>query len=150
AWVDPGVPRWHAWRWVFYLGLGLSTLVKGIGFGAALVGVTVALVLAWDRDLRTLRRLWSPAGCLLALLLAVAWPALVLRRHPEALGFWTWHLAGRWAERPEHFASGPWWQYGPALLGHILPWTPLALVGAGRSLARAFGRRDGGSPSPDA
>ena len=66
----------------------------------------------------------------------------MLLRHPSALGFWTWHLAGRLAERPEHFASGPWWQYGPALLGHLLPWTPLALVGAGRSLVRAVRRRD--------
>ena len=139
-------PRWRVWRRVFWLGLGLSALIKGIGFGAALVGVTVALVLAWDRDLRTLRRLTLGRGAAvdwaLAGLLALAWPVLVLLRHPEALGFWTWHLAGRLAERPEHFASGPWWQYGPALLGHILPWTPLALVGAGRSLTRAVRRRD--------
>jgi 4-amino-4-deoxy-L-arabinose transferase-like glycosyltransferase len=134
-------PR-RRWRRLFYLGLGLSALVKGIGFGAALVGVTVVLVLAWDRDHRTLRRLVSPGDWLVAGLLALGWPALVLLRHPEALEFWAWHLTGRLAERPEHFASGPWWQYGPALLGHILPWTPLAVVAAGRSLARAIGRRD--------
>ena len=106
----------------------------------------VALVLAWDRDLRTFRRLALGRGAagdlVLAGLLAPGLARLVLLRHPEALGFWTWHLAGRLAERPEHFASGPWWQYGPALLGQILPWTPLALVGAGRSLARAVRSRD--------
>jgi hypothetical protein len=80
-----------------------------------------------------------------AALLALAWPALVLLRHPSALGLWTFHVAGRLAERPEHFASGPWWQYGPALLGQVLPWTPLALVGAGRSLARALRRRNAGT-----
>jgi hypothetical protein len=126
---------------VFWLGLGLSTLIKGIGFGAALVGVTVVLVLMWDRDLRTLRRLVLDRGAacdwVMAGLLAAAWPALVLLRHPQALGFWAWHVTGRLADRPEHFASGPWWQYGPALLGQLLPWTPLALVGAGRSLVRA-------------
>ncbi len=139
-------PRWRGWRRAFWLGLGLSALIKGIGFGAALVGVTVVLVLVWDRDLRTLRRLALSRGAAgdlaLAGLVALAWPALVLLRHPQALGFWTWHLAGRLAERPEHFASGPWWQYGPALLGQVLPWTPLALVGAGRSLRRAVHRRD--------
>jgi 4-amino-4-deoxy-L-arabinose transferase-like glycosyltransferase len=134
--VDEG--RAVTWRRAFTLGLGLTALVKGIGFGAALVGVTVLLVLAWDRDGRTLRRLVAPRDWTLAGLLALTWPALVLLRHPSALGFWTWHLAGRLAERPEHFASGPWWQYGPALLGQLLPWTPLALVGAGRSLARVL------------
>jgi hypothetical protein len=136
--------RW--WRRVFWLGLGLSTLIKGIGFGAALVGVTVVLVLVWDRDLRTLRRLVLGRGVVcdgtVAGLLALAWPALVLLRHPRALGFWAWHLTGRLADRPEHFASGPWWQYGPALLGQLLPWTPLALVGAGHSLVRALRRED--------
>jgi 4-amino-4-deoxy-L-arabinose transferase-like glycosyltransferase len=135
--------RRRRWRRAFFVGLGLTALAKGLGFGAALAGVTVALVLAWDRDLPTLRRLGPGSGSgsagdwALAGLLALAWPALVLPRHPSALGFWTWHVAGRLAERPEHFASGPWWQYGPALLLQVLPWTPLALVGAGRSLARA-------------
>jgi 4-amino-4-deoxy-L-arabinose transferase-like glycosyltransferase len=134
----PAHRRIRFWRRLFFVGLGLTALIKGIGFGAILVGITVVLVLAWDRDGRTLRRLLSPCDWLLASLLALTWPVLVLLRHPAALGFWTWHLAGRLAERPEHFASGPWWQYGPALLGQVLPWTPLALVGAGRSLARAL------------
>jgi 4-amino-4-deoxy-L-arabinose transferase-like glycosyltransferase len=139
--------RWRRWRRAFWVGLGLTALVKGLGFGAALVGVTVASVLAWDRDRPSLRRLSAPGSLgdwAWAGLLALAWPVLVLLRHPSALGFWTWHLAGRLAERPEHFASGPWWQYGPALLGQVLPWTPLALLGAGRSLARAVRPRAGG------
>lgn len=133
----------RAWRRLFWVGLGLTALVKGIGFGAALVGVTVALVIAWDRDAATLRRLRSPRGWALTGLLALSWPALVVLRHPQALGLWTFHVAGRLAERPEHFAGGPWWQYGPAILVQVLPWTPLALVGAARSLARAVRHRDG-------
>ena len=120
---------------MFWLGLGLSALIKGIGFGAALVGVTVALVLAWDRDLRTLRRLTLGRGRRSTGPWRVSWRwpgrSWCCSAIPRRLGFWTWHVAGRLAERPEHFASGPWWQYGPALLGQILPWTPLALVGAG-------------------
>jgi 4-amino-4-deoxy-L-arabinose transferase-like glycosyltransferase len=144
--IEADPVRWRGWRQAFWIALGLSTLLKGIGFGAVLVGVTVALVLVWDHDRRTLRRLVVEQGAvrewILALLLALAWPSLVLCRYPQALGFWTWHVTGRLAERPEHFASGPWWQYGPALLGQLLPWTPLALMGAGRSLARAVRRRD--------
>jgi 4-amino-4-deoxy-L-arabinose transferase-like glycosyltransferase len=139
--------RRHAWRRAFLAGLGLSALIKGVGFGAALLGVTVASVLIWGRDGATLRRLLSREALgdwALSALLALAWPALVLWRHPEALGFWAWHMAGRLGERPEHFASGPWWQYGPALLGQALPWTPLALVGACRSLPRAFRSTDRG------
>jgi 4-amino-4-deoxy-L-arabinose transferase-like glycosyltransferase len=133
------------WRRLFWLGLGLSTLLKGIGFGAALVGVTVVLVLAWDRDHRTLRRLLYERGVwgvwVLAGVLALVWPVLVSLRHPQAFRFWIWHVTGRLAEHPEHFASGPWWQYEPALLGQLLPWTPLALIGAGRSLVQTV-RRD--------
>ncbi len=39
-------------RWVFFALLGLSSLLKGVGFGAALILATVFSVLAWDRDQR--------------------------------------------------------------------------------------------------
>ena len=126
------------------VGLGLTALAKGVGFGAALVGVAVVLVLAWDRDRRALRRLRSargggpgPGGSPGA---GLAGPGAAPA--PAALGLWAWHVADRLAERPEQFAGEPWWEYGPALLGQVLPWTPLALAGAGRSLARAVRRRD--------
>ena len=126
----------------FWLGLGLSALVKGIGFGAALVGVTVVLVAGvGPRPAGRSAGCCSGAGCRSTGRWRRRWPwpgrPWCCSGIPSALGFWTWHLAGRLAERPEHFASGPWWQYGPALLGQVLPWTPLALVGAGRSLVRA-------------
>ncbi len=55
------------WRWAFFAGLGLTSLAKGIGFGAVMVGASVALVVAWDRDREALRRLrfwpgWALAG----------------------------------------------------------------------------------------
>ena len=133
-----------AWRWAFFGGLGLTALAKGIGFGAVLLAAVLVLVLLWDRDLATFRRLRFAPGWVLAGALALTWPVLVVWRHPAALSLWTLHVAGRFAARPEHFASGPWWQSGPALLGQVLPWTPLALAGAARSLARAVRRRDGG------
>ena len=133
------------WRWAFFAGLGLTALAKGIGFGAVMVGASVALIVAWDRDREALRRLRFWPGWALAATVALTWPVLTALRHPSVLGLWTLHVTDRLASRPEHFAGGPWWQYGPALLVQALPWTPLALLGAGPSLVRAFaGRGRGG------
>jgi 4-amino-4-deoxy-L-arabinose transferase-like glycosyltransferase len=133
------------WRWAFFAALGGSALAKGIGFGGVLVAAAVALVVVWDRDRRTVRRLRFGPGWVLAGVLALAWPAAVLVQYPAALRLWSLHVLDRLAARPEHFASGPWWQYGPALLYQALPWTPLALVGAWRSLGRSVtGRGRGG------
>jgi len=128
------------WRWAFFALLGLTSLAKGIGFGAALLAAGAVATWAWDRDRRLLRALAWPVGWALSALIALAWPALVLARHPEALGLWTLHVADRLADRPEHFAgSSPWWFYGPMALGLALPWTPLAIAGAWRSARRAAG-----------
>jgi 4-amino-4-deoxy-L-arabinose transferase-like glycosyltransferase len=131
------------WRWIFFIGLGLSSLVKGIGFGAVLIVATVMLVLCWDRDRATLRPLTSVRGWVVAGILAFAWPVLVLVRYPSALGLWVLHVSDRLAAQPEHFAGSPWWQYGPAVLLQVLPWTPFALLAAGRSIPRAVDHRGG-------
>jgi 4-amino-4-deoxy-L-arabinose transferase-like glycosyltransferase len=131
------------WRWAFFALLGGTALVKGILFGGVLVGATVVAVLAWDRDREASWALTSVRGWLLAALLTLAWPAVVLVRHPEALGLWTLHVVDRFAARPQHFAGEPWWSYVLSPLGQVLPWTPLALAGAGPSLARAVRDRGG-------
>lgn len=132
--------RW-AWRAAFFGLLGVSALVKGIGFGAALAGASVGLALAWDRDRAACRRLAWGVGAVGAALLALVWPALVAQRYPQALGLWTMHVADRVSAKPEHFAGGsPWWGYVPALLLQTMPWTPLAVGGAVRSLGRACRR----------
>jgi hypothetical protein len=71
---------------------------------------------------------------------------VVAARHPSVLGLWFLHVSDRMAANPEHFTGKqPWWHYGPALLVQVLPWTPLALWGAWRSLPRALhGGRGGG------
>ena len=138
----PSVPREApaAWRWAFFAALGATALVKGLGFGAVLVGSAVATVLIWDRDRRAIRDLMSPKGWALAGVLALTWPALVAIRLPSAVSLWALHVTDRLASHPEHFIGGPWWQYGPAILGQALPWTPLALLGAWPSLLRTVGR----------
>jgi 4-amino-4-deoxy-L-arabinose transferase-like glycosyltransferase len=134
--MDPGAGR-RPWRWFFFALLGLTSLAKGIGFGAVLVGAVVVLVLVWDRDRPLLRALAFPPGWILAAFLTLAWPLLVLVRHPRALWIWVLHVADRLASKPEHFGGETWWQYAPSLLWQVLPWTPLALLGAWSSLRRA-------------
>ncbi len=133
-----------AWRWAFFGLLGLTSLVKGVGFGAALVISAALAVGLWDRDRSLLKGALTARGWALAAALALAWPALAAWRHPEALRLWTLHVSDRLASHPEHFIGGPWYQYGPAILLQALPWTPLALVGAWPSLRRAIRTRGGG------
>ena len=145
--VDPGptpVEVSHAWRWAFFAGLGAMSLVKGLGFGAVLTGSAILAVLAWDRDRATARALIHPGGWALAGVLALSWPVLVAIRLPSAVSLWALHVTDRMASHPEVFIGGPWWQYGPAVLGQALPWTPLAIVGAWPSLRRAIGGRGRG------
>ena len=141
---DPvGATPSPAWRWAFFGLLGATSLVKGLGFGAVLAGSAMATVLIWDRDRSAIGALMSRKGWALAGALAMTWPVLVALRLPSAVSLWALHVTDRLAEHPEHFIGGPWWQYGPAVLGQALPWTPLALAGAWPSLLRASGRRGG-------
>ena len=142
---EPEGPR--RWRWGFFVGLGLTALAKGIGFGAALVLSVLALVAVWERGGKGIRRLGFAWGWAVAALIGGLWPLLVVCWEPRALELWTLHFRDRLASQPTHFAGGPWWLYAPALLEQSLPWTPLALVGAWRSFRRA--REPGLAGEPD-
>jgi hypothetical protein len=135
--------RWHLWRWAFLVLLGVTALVKGIGFGAVLILAVVAGMLLWQRDLVSLRRLHLPAGWTLAAVISLSWPLFMVARHGYgALSLWTMHVSDRLIRHqgPGPFAGEPWWEYVPGLLGQALPWTPLALAGAWWSLGRAVKR----------
>ena len=133
-----------AWLWAFWSLLGLLGLAKGTGFGAALAIPAIVAVLVWDRDGAAIRRFWSIRGLTLVLVLTLAWPLAVAIQHPSAISLWTLHVTDRLASHPEHFSGGPRWQYLPAVLLQVLPWTPLAILGAGPSLVRALRERRGG------
>ncbi len=133
----PGA-RWRRARWAFFVLLGLTALVKGIGFGAALILAAVAVAIVWRRDRVGSRRLVFPAGAATALVLTIAWPLAMIARHGSgALALWTMHVADRLAAHPMAFAGERWWEYVPGLLIQAMPWTPLAAVGAWHSLRRA-------------
>ncbi len=78
-----------ALRWLpilFYLGAGLSFLLKGVGIAFILAGVAAFIVwsAAEGRDWRRcLRFLLSPAGLLLLAVLLVAWPAAAWHADPN-------------------------------------------------------------------
>jgi 4-amino-4-deoxy-L-arabinose transferase-like glycosyltransferase len=135
---DTAGGRWRAARWTFFVLLGLTSLVKGIGFGAALLAAAVAVAIVWRRDRVGLRRLMFPAGAATALVLSIAWPLAMIARHGTgALELWTMHVTDRLAAHPMAFAGERWWEYVPGLLLQAMPWTPLALAGAWPSLRRA-------------
>jgi 4-amino-4-deoxy-L-arabinose transferase-like glycosyltransferase len=133
---------WCRWCWAFLIFLGMSALVKGIGFGVVLILAVAGGILIWQRDGAALRRLWIPAGWILAAILALAWPLFMLAQHGQAaLSLWTTHVWARLIrqEGPGPFAGESWSEYIAALLAQGLPWTPLVLAGAWHSLGRALG-----------
>ena len=127
----------------FFSLVGLSCLVKGIGFGTTLIFAAVAVVLLWDRDRNTARALLSVPGWLILLIIGGTWPILVLIRHSSAFSWWILHVSDRFAVKPAHFAGEAAWAFAIAPLGLTLPWTPLAIWGAIRSLVRALRDRGG-------
>ena len=124
--------------------LGLTALAKGVGFGAVLIGSVVVVMTLWDRDLLMFRKLWFTRGWIVAAVLGLTWPVLVALRHPSALGLWALHVTDRFASKPEYFIGTPWWQFMTTLVGQLLPWLPLAVVGAYRSVGRTITGRGGG------
>jgi hypothetical protein len=140
-----GLVSWRFWRWAFFGLLGVTTLVKGTGFGAALALSVVATVLLWDRDRVTRGRLLFPAGWIMVAVLVLAWPLAMIVEHGfKVVGLWAMHITARIGGQTGHgpFAGESWREYGLNILAQALPWMPLAVVGAWWSLGRALrGRR---------
>jgi hypothetical protein len=131
--------RFEVARWAFFVLLGASALVKGVGYGAVLIVTVATVVLVWDRDREKIRRFWFPAGWALAVVLALAWPLWMVVEHGTgAIALWTMHLSNRLVAQqgPGPFASESWWEYVTGIVGQALPWSPWALLGAWQSLCR--------------
>ena len=73
--------QWRLARWAFFVLLGATSLVKGIGFGAVLILAVVAATVLWQRDRTAMHRLRFPAGWLVAAALALGWPLAMVVRH---------------------------------------------------------------------
>ncbi|WP_165071442.1 ArnT family glycosyltransferase [Paludisphaera rhizosphaerae] len=136
---DDDEPNSRGWRWAFFLLLGLMSLVKGIGFGAAMAGAASVATLLWDGRLGGWRRFVHPAGWLVATLLTFAWPLLMLRQHGEgAASLWFMHVADRLGPQVGHgfFAGEKPGEYLVSLLAQGMPWVPLAILGGWLSIRR--------------
>ena len=131
-------------RWTFFVLLGMTSLVKGIGFGAVLILAVVAGTLAWQRNGTTVRLLKFRAGWVVAVVITATWPVLIVVEYGgKAVALWTMHVADRLAGQngPGPFAGESWWEYTLGVVGQALPWVPFAFVGAWDSLCRAVRRQ---------
>lgn len=129
--------------------LGLGILAKG-PVAPALYAATLGLFLLWQRDLRRLLRLATPAGLVALAVLGLGWYALAWAGWGDA--FVQQHLIGRYARNlAGGLASGgsyspkPWYHhaffYPQHLPGVVWPWTPFAAVALWQ-LWRGGGLRD--------
>ena len=144
---DATAAGWRRARWAFFVLLGLTSLVKGIGFGAVLILAVVAVAILWRRDGAAMRRLMFPAGAIGG---AVAVDRLADARWSCGMvpvrwrsGRCTWPTA--WPPIRPRSPASPGGSTRSGLLIQAMPWTPLACVGAWHSLRRAVaGGRGGG------
>src|SRR5262249_44448643 len=105
---------WQVWRWIFFGLLGITSLVKGPGFGAALTLSVLGTVLFWDRDRTAWRRLRFPAGWILAAFLTLAWPLAMIADHGfRVVRLWLLHISQRVGTPTGHglFAGESWMEY---------------------------------------
>lgn len=137
---------WRGWATAgFFIVLGLTNLVKGIGFGMAIVLAPIFIWLALDALARwwagqpqaQLKHwLWLP-GVILTSLIALAWPVAAIWREPGALDVWWFDLAGR-VTGDYTAINEPWWYYARHLPEITAPWIlllPLALILTGLAIA---------------
>ena len=123
---------------LFFVVIGLSNMVKGLFFGAAMTLLPIGAYLLWNRDWRGIRRyLWLWGG-LLAGALALAWPLYANSIDPTARSIWFQDIGGRSAGA---LVPKPIYYYLLQLPWEIAPWTPFALGGLWVLRRNALGGR---------
>ena len=103
---------------------GLAVLTKG-PVGLVLPGATALLLLAWERDLRFLRRpAWLAGGAAFLLVGAPWFLAVGAAGHPEWLQeFFLRQNVTRFLDPFDH--ARPWYYYGRRFLSDLFPWSLL-------------------------
>ena len=110
----------------FFALLGATNLAKGMLFGTAMAAIPIAGYLLWNRSRPQIQRYFWFWGFLIAAAVALAWPAVVISRHPDILQLWKEHYFGRLTQG---YLREPWWYYAAYVPYVILPWTLPALIG---------------------
>jgi 4-amino-4-deoxy-L-arabinose transferase-like glycosyltransferase len=138
--------RWQSIGWasspprhlglLFWALVGTSNMAKGLGFGPVLILAPCVAYLALQRDRAAWRRMISWPGFALALIIAVAWPALIALRAPHALELWRGEIGKRAAGAADY--EQPWYYYVTTAPWQLLPWTPALLLAIKPSLKRAW------------
>ena len=123
---DGGQPSGRPWLLLFYAGMALATLSKGL-VGVVLPGGIAVLHLLFARRWRDLPRLFPPLGIVLYLVLTVPWFWAVCRANPDFFDFFfiREHLL-RYLTRV-HGRHEPFWFFVPILLAALVPWTGMLL-----------------------
>ena len=129
--------RWAAV--LFWSLVGLTNLLKGLLFGAAMILGPCAVWLVLRRDRVAWRRVFSPLGIVLAVGLVIVWPIAILSREPAALDLLNAEIRRRLSGT---FTWNPWWYYLTTPLWQLLPWTLFLFAGSAPSFVRAFRDRD--------
>ena len=141
--VEPSLPtRWYDGPTAFFVLLGLTQMVKGPLFGAAIALLPCLGFAALQRRWSAWKWFFSWPGLLLFVVISTAWPAAILLRYPEAWWLWKLHTFGRFGD--QCLNPHPWWYYASTIPWQLLPWTPLILLALPGSWRRA--RSNAASP----
>ena len=116
--------------------LGLATFAKG-PVGPALFGATFGLFLVWQRELRKLIGLCTPAGIVAFVVLGLGWYAVAWAGwgdtfvHEHLVGRYVRNLVGGLASGGQ-YSRRPWYYhlffYPQHLPAEVWPWTPLVAL----------------------
>jgi 4-amino-4-deoxy-L-arabinose transferase-like glycosyltransferase len=114
-----------------YAFMGLAVLAKG-PLGVLLPGLVVLAHAAATRSAAGLRRVVTPGGVALLLLVAGPWYALALRAQGRTFidVFFLNHNLERFTSTIHHH-PGPFFYYVPVVLAGLLPWSGLVVSGLG-------------------
>ncbi len=130
----PDDARWAAPA--AWLAAALAFLSKGL-IAVLLPGLwACGLALLMPRLRKGFRRLFSPAGMLLAAALVVPWFALMQKRRPDFLHVFFVEQHFQRYLTPKYNRGAPWWFYLAVLPGGLLPWTAPFLAGLWRAVRR--------------
>jgi 4-amino-4-deoxy-L-arabinose transferase len=143
AWMllaAPDARRARPWQLGFYAFLGAAFLTKGPAGLVPLAGLLVFCLAA--RRSVPWRRLWSPWGLALFLLITVPWPVAVLASEPHALQIWRREAVLKVFEEATH--DFPRWAYPLLLIFGSFP----ATVGLGLAVTRWVKERSLHAPLP--
>lgn len=109
--------KWFA----FWILTGLSFLAK-FHYGPVMILAPMVVFFLVQKDWCNLKKMFHPIGLVIISLFILIWPALILKRNPEAWHLWISDSVIRSVQ-----GSEPVWYYLRYLLVFSLPWGPLVL-----------------------